>query len=158
MSGTTIILAYGPRKAAADLATFGAGSRVYVEDDTKRRPERAQMFRDLRGGEVIRVRFLRDLGGSPVADKLWRARVEAQGATVEEMRPVQPARPAHRPPSVFDPTPAERERLRAVWLDEDKSLRARCDGVEAILGRRVSRQVLYWHFGKPGAPKPDTSE
>lgn len=124
----------------------------------KRRPERGQMLRDLRGGEIVRVRFLRDLGGSPKADKLWLARIEARGATVEEVRPETPARPAHRPPSVFDPTPEQRERIRAVWLDESRSLRERCDGVADILGRRVSRQVLYWHFGKPGAPKPDSDQ
>ena len=158
MSGTTIILAYGPRSAEAVLATFGAGKRVYVEDDLKRRTQRAQLLGDLRAGDVVRVRFLRDLGGSPAADKLWRARIEAKGATVEEVRPDRPVRPAHRPPSVFNPTADQRARIRSVWLDENRSLRDRCDGVADILGRRVSRQVLYWHFGKPGDPKLDTDK
>jgi hypothetical protein len=150
---TKTILAYGYCRKTADLAPLGAGKRVYIDHDRKRR-ERAQMVADLRGGEVVRVLYLRDLGGSPVADRIWRERVEAKGATVEEVRPVKPAAVIGRPRK-FDPTPEQDAALRAVWLDEGRSLADRCQGVIDIYGARVARFSLYRRYGKPGAPREE---
>lgn len=152
MSKTSHIFAYGYRRTSAQMEPLGAGKRVYVDHDRKRR-DRALMLSDLRRGDVVRVLYLRDLGGSPVADRIWRERIEAKGATVEIHRPEKPSRPAHRPRSVFDPTPEQAEKIRAVWLDETRSLADRCQAVADVYGRKVSRQVLYHHFGKPGTPK-----
>lgn len=130
---------------------MGAGKRVYIDHDPRRRERRA-MIEDLRGDEIVRVLYIRDLGGSPVADKLWIARIEKLGCEVQECRPEKPVRPAHRPRE-FDPTPEQDKRIRAVWLDENRSLQDRCQAVTDILGGRVRRQRLYARYGKPGAPK-----
>lgn len=145
------ILAYGYRRTSADLAPLGAGKRVYIDHDRKRR-ERAQMLADLRGGEVVRVLYLRDLGGSPVADRKFKALVEARGATVEEARPVKAPAVVGRP-AKFLPTPDQDAAIRAVWLDEARSLADRCQGVIDIYGAKVARFSLYRRYGKPGAPR-----
>jgi len=147
------ILAYGYRRTTADLEPLGAAGRVYIDHDHKRR-DRAAMLRDLRPGDVVRVLYLRDLGGSPVADRVWRERVESAGATVEECRPVKPARPVGRP-ATFDPTPDQDQLIRAVWLDETRSLADRCQGVVDIYGAKVPRFSLYRRYGKPGAPRKE---
>ena len=51
-------------------------------------------------------------GGSPVADRAWRGKVEAKGATVEEHRPEKPPVRIGRP-SRLDPDKATAERLRS---------------------------------------------
>lgn len=149
--GDRPILAYGYRRRSSDLESLGAGKRVYIDHDRKR-PERAQLLRDLRGGEVVRVLYLRDLGGAPKADEVWRQRIEARGATVEEMRPAKPVAVMGRPRK-FDPTPEQEAAIRAVWLDEARSLADRCQGVIDIYGAKVPRAILYIRYGKPGAPK-----
>jgi hypothetical protein len=151
MSEASSILAYGYRRATADLAPLGAGKRVYIDHDHRRR-DRAQMLDDLRDGDVVRVLYLRDLGGSPVADRVWLERVEASGATVEEVRPPKPVKRMGRP-STLDPDAETAERLRVAWLDPARSLADRMQAVRDILGRDVTRQALYRRFGAPDKPK-----
>jgi len=110
------------------------------------------MIADLRGGEVVRVIYLRDLGGSPVADRKFKGLIEARGATVEEVRPVKPPAVMGRPRS-FDPTPEQDAAIREVWLDEARSLADRCQGVIDIYGAKVARFSLYRRYGKPGEPR-----
>ena len=153
MSGT--ILAYGFKRTSQELAGLGAQDKVYIDHDRKRR-DRAKLIEDLRGGEIVRVLYLRDLGGSPVADRIWRQRIEAKGATVEEVRPERRQQRRGAPSTKFAPTPEQRRAIRAAWLDESRSLADRCQAVVDIYGRKVSRHLLYYHFGKPGSPKPDT--
>lgn len=155
MCGMCAVIAYGYRRSTADLAPLGA-SAVYIDHDRKRR-DRADMLRNgVRRGDVVRVLYLRDLGGSPVADRVWRERIEALGATVEEHRPTAPPKPMGRP-AKFNPTPEQDAACRAVWLDETRSLAERCQGVADIMGARVARFSLYRRYGKPGAPR-DTKE
>lgn len=147
------ILAYGYRRSTADLDPLGAGKRVYIDHDHKRR-DRAAMIAALRPGDVVRVLYLRDLGGSPVADRKYRALIEARGAAVEECRPSRPPAVMGRPKK-FNPTPEQDAAIRAVWLDEARSLADRCQGVTDILGARVARFSLYRRYGKPGAPREE---
>lgn len=151
MSENRMIYAYGFKRRSADLEHLGAGKRVFIDHDGKRR-ERADMIATLRGDEIVRVLYLRDLGGSPVADKLWRERIESTGAIVEECRPEKSPGVMGRPKK-FDPTPEQAEQIKAIWLDENRSLADRCQGVIDVWGRKVPRQILYQRFGKPGAPK-----
>jgi hypothetical protein len=145
------ILAYGYRRRTADLADLGAGHRVYIDHDAKRR-ERAEMLAQLRRGDVVRVLYLRDLGGSPVADRKYKALIEARGATLEEARPAKSPGAVGRP-ATFTPSPEQDAAIRAVWLDETRSLADRCQGVIDIYGRKVARFSLYRRYGKPGAPR-----
>lgn len=149
------ILAYGYKRKTVDLADLGAGRRVYIDHDHRRR-DRAALIDDIRPGDVVRVLYLRDLGGSPVADKKYKALIEARGGTVEEMRPVAAPKPLGRP-AKFLPTPEQDAAIRDVWLDEARSLADRCQGVIDIYGARVARFSLYRRYGKPGAPKKEQS-
>lgn len=149
------ILAYGYKRQSQDMADLGAGKRVYI-DHAPTRKERAAMIGDLRPGDVVRVLYLRDLGGSPVADRKYKAIIEARGATVEEHRPVKPPAVMGRPRQ-FNPTPEQDEAIRAVWLDEARSLADRCQGVMDVYGSKVARFSLYRRYGKPGTPR-DTKE
>ena len=112
----------------------------------------ADMIRDLHPGDVVRVLYVRDLGGSPVADRVWRERIKAKGATVEEVRPEKPVAVMGRPRK-FDPSPEQEARVREAWLDEARSLADREQAVADIMGERVTRFALYKRIGKPGAPK-----
>ena len=145
------ILAYGYKRRESDLAHLGAGQRVYIDHDRKRR-DRADMMASLRGDEIVRVLYLRDLGGSPVADRKYKALIEAKGATVEECRPAEPPKVMGRP-AKFTPTPEQDVAIRAVWLDEARSLADRCQAVADIYGARIARFSLYRRYGKPGAPR-----
>lgn len=149
MTGT--ILAYGYCRTSSDLAQLGA-SRVYIDWDRKRR-DRADLLNDLRPGDVVRVLFIRDLGGAPIPDLQWIARIEAKGARVEECRPEK--RPARmgRPPKLSLDAEAD-ARLRAVWLDPGRSLADRMQAARDILGHDITRQALYRRFGTPDNPKP----
>lgn len=80
--------------------------------------------------------------------------IEAKGATVEECRPEKP--PAVMgSPRKFNPTPEQDAAIRAVWLDEARSLADRCQGVMDIYGAKVNRFTLYRMYGKPGAPRKE---
>lgn len=146
------IVAYGFRRTSDDLGSLGA-SKLYVDWDRKRR-DRADLLRDVREGDVVRVLYLRDLGGAPAADIVWRQRIEAKGATVEEIRPdKRPARMGR--PSKLDPDPETEARLREVWLDPTRSLADRCQAVRDILGHDITRQALYRRFGTPERPQKE---
>lgn len=145
------ILAYGYRRSTADLEPLGASRRVYIDHDSKRL-DRAELLRSVRPGDIVRVLYLRDLGGSPVADRKFKAMIEARGATVEECRPVK--RPAVMGrPAKFKPTPEQDKTIRAAWLDETRSLADRCQAVADIYGAKVARFSLYRRYGAPGNPK-----
>ena len=148
------IIAYGYRRSTSDLAPLGfSPGKVYIDHDHRRR-DRAAMIKDLRPGDLVRVLYLRDLGGSPVADRKFLALVEARGAKVEECRPERAPKPMGRP-AKFTPTPDQDARIRAAWLDETHCLADRCQAVADIYGARVARFSLYRRYGKPGAPKPE---
>lgn len=144
------IFAYGYRCTKADLEPLGAGERIYLDGDPERQARR-QMMQELGPSCVVRVLYLRHLGGSPKADAIWRERIERKGARVEVHRPAEhPSRKAaHRPRSKFDPTPEQRAEIEDIWLDPTRSLADRLSAVRAVLGSQVSRQLLYYHIGKP---------
>lgn len=150
MSGGSTF-AYGYRRSAADLAGLGAGPRLYIDHDT-RRAERRRMLADLRQGDTVRVLYIRDLGGAPVADRQWRDMIAAKGATLIETRPEKAPKPMGRPKAIPDDE-ATRARLRAIWLDGTRTLAERMQGVADVLGGPISRQSLYRAFGKPEQPK-----
>jgi hypothetical protein len=145
------IIAYGYRRATDHLEHLGAGKHVYIDHDALRRL-RSDMIKDLRPGDVVRVLYLRDLGGSPVADRKYIALIESKGATVEECRPVKAPKPMGRPAS-FTPTPEQDTAIKAVWLDPARSLADRCQAVTDIYGARVARFTLYRRYGSPEKPK-----
>lgn len=147
----TAILAYGYKRSSDNLSPLGAGPRVYVDHDSKRR-ERGRLLGDLRPGDVVRVLYIRDLGGAPVPDRQWIERIEAAGGTVEEHRPVRAPRRMGRPLRIPD-DPETLDRLRVVWLDPTRSLADRLQAVADILGYTVTRQALYHRLGSPDKPK-----
>ena len=152
MSETKTVLAYRYRRTTADLEPLGAGGRVYIDHDRKR-ADRRSMLAAIRGGEIVRVLYLRDLGGSPPADRKFAQRIADLGATLEVHRPETPTRPAHRP-STFRPKDAEQnQRMREAWLDPDDSQAGRLQRVIDLYRKPVTPQQLYRRYGKPGEPK-----
>lgn len=147
------VLAYGYRRSTADLEPLGAGKRVYIDHDAKRR-DRTDMIRSIRPGDVVRVLYLRDLGGSPVADRKYKTMIEDRGGVVEECRPVKAPAVMGRP-AKFKPTAEQDALIRAVWLDEARSLADRCQAVTDIYKAKVARFSLYRRYGKPGNPRGD---
>ncbi len=145
------IIAYGYRRATDHLDHLGAGKHVYIDHDALRRL-RTDMIKDLRPGDIVRVLYLRDLGGSPVADRKYVGLIESKGATVEECRPEKPTKPMGRPRK-FNPTPEQEDQIRAVWLDPARSLADKCQGVIDIYGSRVPRFTLYRLYGSSEKPK-----
>ena len=142
--------AYGRARTEAMLRAIGC-ERTFVDRDGKRR-ERAEMMNgcNLREGDTLRVLYFRDLGGSPVADRVWREKVEAMGVKVEEVRPA--SRPVG-PPRKFDPPADLVLRIRDIWLDGNRSERDRLQAV-ADAYAPTTRGVLNNRFGWPTRPKP----
>lgn len=144
-------LAYAYDRTRDSLRHLGA-NRVYIDRPADRRSHRADLLRDVRPGDVVRVLFFSDLGGAQW--RLWRDRLEAAGATVEEHRPT-PGKPGR--PRKWATTPDQDAQLRAAWLAVGPSLDARLAMCGAVLGvtlTRVDRHRLYARYGSPDNPKP----
>lgn len=149
------VLAYGYERSRDDLRPLGASPRkVYIDTPADRRAHRAELLRDVRPGDVVRVLYRTDLGGPRWQQ--WRDKIEAKGATVEEHRPVKIARRGGRPKRHPDS-----EALRTAWLDDAASLDARIAACGAVLGvtlGRADRHWLYGRYGSPDNPKPRKEE
>jgi len=147
-------IGYGYRKHTVDLQAAGA-ERVYIDTDSAR-PRRAEMMRrGLRAGDTLVLLYLRDLGGSPVADTVWRGKVEALGVTIKIVRPVN-VRPVGRPRK-FQPTPEEDAAIRAIWLDGLETEKRRLQRIADYKRQTVGKGALVWRYGTPTNPKPPKS-
>lgn len=142
-------IGYGYRRKEAELTEAGA-ERVFIDFGADRL-SRSDMLLCLKPGDEVLVLYLRDLGGSPVADRVWREKVEAKGATVRELRPAKPSRPVGRP-AKFRPTEEQNRLCRAIWLGDD-SERVRLRRVGEIMGHEVGKGALVWRYGTPSNPK-----
>ena len=107
----------------------------------------------LRAGDVVIVLYMRDLGGSPVADRSWRKRIEAMGVKVVERRPEKPAAKIGRPPKV-EWTDDQAANVRAHWLGLGSET-ARLQRIAEYLGYEVGKGLLTGRFGNPSNPKQD---
>lgn len=146
-------IGYGYRKRADDLAACGA-ERIIV-DDQPDRPGRGQLVQlVLRPGDTLVLLHLRDLGGSPVADRQWTQRIEGLGVTMQICTP--PATPAVKGrPRQFDPQAEINSRVRSIWLDGTKSELVRLAEVRELVDAEVSRSTLQGRYGWPSKPKPE---
>ena len=143
-------IGYGYKRKTADLTAAGA-AKVYI-DLAKSRPFRDEMLQfQIRPGDEIIVLYLRDLGGSPVADKVWRARVEALGATVTECRPEKPVRRVGRPEKVKWSGDTART-VRVMWHGHGTE-NVRLAAIAGIVGYEVGKGLLNGRFGPPSNPK-----
>ena len=143
---------YGYNRSEADLKSAGA-EKVYI-DTKKTRDERARMFSGgmhIRKGDTLVLMSIRDLGGSPLADKQWRKRCEDMGISLEvvEKPAVSSGRPAHRPRK-YQPNMRDRE----IWLNGLFSEVSRLNTIEEHNGFRVSKGVLNRRYGNPSNPLP----
>ena len=138
---------YGFRRDEAALTD--AGAEVVWLDTSKERTERAAMIQTgLRKGDTLVLLSIRDLGGSAPADKVWRARIEALGVTVDVIEIEAETRPKK-----FDPLPDQCARLRAMWLDGLQSEKYRLRRCVEIYGAQVSKGQLFGRYGSPSNPK-----
>jgi hypothetical protein len=142
---------YGYKRREQDLRDVGA-EKVFIDLDRDRAARADMLHIGLRRGDVLVVLYLRDLGGSPVADRVWRERVQALGVTIEiaklEKRPACIGRPRK-----FNPNDDEARVVRAIWLDPVESERVRLRRVAEYIGRDVSRGILNGRYGWPTKPK-----
>jgi hypothetical protein len=144
---------YGYRRKSSDLTAIGA-EKVYV-DVNRDRPYRADLVTlALRPGDTLLLLYLRDLGGSPVADRVWRERVEALGVTVEVVSLDKPPAVMGRPRK-FRPSPEISRLVRGIWLDGSKAEEQRLALIRELTGHEVARGVLNHRYGWPSRPKPD---
>jgi hypothetical protein len=146
-------IGYGFRRSAADLKAVGA-EKVWI-DTSRDRPERSDMFKHggIREGDTLLLLSLRDLGGSPPADKRWKAQAEAMGVSLEV---VTLGKPSARigAPRKYDPTPDQYLRHRAIWLDPlGGTYEAKRKQISADYGSELSRGILNGRFGWVGNEK-----
>jgi hypothetical protein len=143
-------IGYGYKRQSADLTAAGA-EKVYI-DLSKSRPFRDEMLQfQIREGDEVLVLYLRDLGGSPVADRVWREKIEALGATVTECRPVKPVRRVGRPEKI-EWANGTAKTVRALWHGYGTET-VRLASIAGLLGYEVGKGLLNGRFGPPSNPK-----
>lgn len=146
-----MITAYGYRCTAADLAYLEA-DQVMI-DSKPERPSRDAMLRlQARGpGDEVRLMYLRHLGGSPVADRVWREKIEAKGVKVTVVPPM--SAPTGRPKDNGKLPPEHEDAARVVWLGQGVET-VRLAQIEDLVGHPVGKGLLVHRFGVPSNPKP----
>lgn len=148
-----MIIGYGYRRTEAELRALGA-DRVYIDHD-RTRSNRADMMRaGVHRGDIVRALYLRDLGGSPVADRVWLKKIKALGARFEEIRPSTPSRPVGKPAAFVPANEAKDAQMRDIWLDGNESEAARLIRLADTHGAVVKRNAAIWRYGYPSNPKP----
>lgn len=149
------IHAYGYRRIPDELRA--AGAEVVWNDIDRNRFRRASMMREgaLRKGDTLILWYLRDLGGSPVADQKWKAMVEERGVTIEIVDPpdsyltVKLGRKRK-----YDPDAWGARLHHSIWTDGIRSDQDRLGAISEHYGSPVTRQVLNGRYGNPSNPKP----
>lgn len=146
-------IGYGYRRDEADLKSAGA-EKVYV-DISRERQERADMVAyGLREGDTLLLLSMRDLGGAPKADAMWRERVEAMGVAIKVV-----ALPDDKPPAKigrpkkYEPTPEQEEQIRKIWLCWHYTEAYKLRRAAEIYGHPVGRGVLFNRYGSMKKPK-----
>lgn len=147
-------LAYGYRRHERDF--LGVEPRNIFIDMSRERPLRDDLLLAVRDGDEVDVLYMRDLGGSPVADRVWREKIEAAGATIIERRPIKPTKQIGRPRD-WTPPKDEESDVRAIWLGGG-SERTRLRRVAERVGRELGKGLLVGRFGVPSNPKPDNDK
>lgn len=150
-----MIIGYGYRRNAKDLERAGA-ERVFI-DTSKDRPERTDMFKHggLRKGDTLLLLSLRDLGGSPPADRHWQGQALAIGASIDVVKLDKPPARMGRPKE-YSPTPEQYRRHRAIWLDPvGGTQESKRKLISADYGSELTRGILNGRFGWIGNEKPD---
>jgi len=147
-------IGYGYRRNAKDLERAGA-ERVFI-DTSRDRPERSDMFKHggIRDGDALLLLSMRDLGGSPPADRHWKAQAEAMGVSIVLVETDTPPARIGRPRQ-YKPTPDQYRRHRAIWLDPvGGTQEAKRKQISADYGAEVTRGILNARFGWFGNEKP----
>ena len=147
-------IGYGYRRKEADLEAAGA-EKVFI-DVTSERQERADMVAHggVREGDTLLLFSMRDLGGSPKADAMWRARIEALGVKIEVVE-VKGAERIGKPgrPRKFNPTPEQDEQCRKLWLCWHYTEKYKLRRIAEIVGHSVGRGLLFNRYGSMENPK-----
>ncbi|WP_172332683.1 hypothetical protein [Mangrovicoccus sp. HB161399] len=99
---------------------------------------------------------IRDLGSSARDARLWRERLEALGADLEELFPPDPkARKGRGRPAKFVPRDEAQDcAMMRIWLDGGLTEEERRHRIHYIFGQPVPRHRLVWRYGSPSDPKP----
>lgn len=146
-------IGYGYRVNLSAFDNLGC-DKVFI-DTEKHRPFRDQIIeaRGVRGGDTLALLFLRHLGGSPVADRVWREKVEALGVKIE-IHPPQ-AGDVGRPKDNGKLPPDKEAGARLLWLGGGTEL-TRLSRVAEHVGHAVGKGLLVGRFGTPTSPKLET--
>lgn len=148
-----MIIGYGYRRNAKDLKRAGA-EKVFI-DTSKDRPERTDMFKHggIREGDTLLLLSLRDLGGSPPADRHWQSVVASMGVTIKTVTLDKPAARLGAPKK-YSPTPDQYKRHRAIWLDPvGGTQESKRKQISTDYGSELTRGILNGRFGWYGNEK-----
>lgn len=146
--------AFGLNRDPADLRAAGAET-VWIDTDKFRHQREAMMANGaLRPGDTLLLFYLRDLGGAPRADEIWRKRVEARGVTIRLIGAPDAVPKKRGPKPKYAPDLSRARQDHAIWTDGTKSETERLALISAANGYEVKRGVLHSRYGGPSAPKP----
>ena len=149
-----MIHAYGYKRIPDELRACGAEC-IWIDHD-RNRFQRASMMRDgaLREGDTLLLFYLRDLGGSPPADRKWKAMIEAHGVTIKIIDPPDNFTPKKLGrPRKYDTDVGGARLHHSIWTDGTRSEVDRLAAISAHYGSPVTRQVLNGRYGNPTRPK-----
>jgi DNA invertase Pin-like site-specific DNA recombinase len=135
-----------------------AGAERCYYDTSRLRQERADMVRyGLREGDTLLVYSLRNLGGSPVADKKWQKIIEDVGAQLEIVPAEYDPKPMGRPRHHKDILADNLARIEEIWRDPLLSERDRIQQCSKEAGRNLTRGWLHGRFPR-GTDKEGQSD
>ena len=121
--------------------------RAYIDTPQTRRSERADMFAGgIRDGVTVVVLAESDLGrGAEIAH--MRDQITKAGASIRvESGTTADPKPVGRP-SLFDPTPDQDKRIKALYRDYF-TMGHVINRAEEIMGHKVKRYQLVHRYGK----------
>ena len=96
-------IGYGIKRRVSDFAKAGIDldgfdePRVWIDTDTKVRPEFSEMLMNLRAGDTVFVLAMDDLGKGGFGQGEAVRKIEAQGATVQLVEDAEPPPPPRKP-------------------------------------------------------------
>ena len=143
-------IGYGYNVAATAFEHLGC-DKLFIDTD-RARPLRDHMIEaaGIRKGDTLVLLYLRHLGGSPVADRVWSERVEDMGVTIE-VCPPEPGEVGR--PKDNGKLPGDKEpEARALWLGAGTEA-TRLARVASLVGHPVGKGLLVGRFGVPSNPK-----
>ncbi|MEL7299394.1 MAG: hypothetical protein AAFM92_03330 [Pseudomonadota bacterium] len=150
-------IAYGFNRPEKALRRLNA-DRFYLDGPGTDRIERRYLLRDLRAGDTLVVLAISDLGAGKGLRNM-RAELDARDIAVEVVEPEkeQPKRPPGRP-SAWNPSPADDDRIRALYddwtIDGGYVIDQACEAMGEDKSQRLARERVRGRLLRRYGPRP----